>query len=227
MRPQEEYRKQIEEMRSSNPFMNQVDIAYEIILEDILSGNMSLGEKIKQEVLASGFEMSRTPVREALVRLEEEGFIIKNEKSGYQVYKLVLKDYVDFCEYRIQIETFGAYLAARTISQEQLLELRNILKEFAVACDEGKSTEVLQLDARFHELIMEASDNAYLIQSYRQLCKKKNLYCGFIMRTESFPFMKKQHMDIYQAIKEYDAEKAKEMMRSHLAFYIRNLYNVL
>lgn len=227
MREKEEYRKRIGQIKEENPFVSQMDIAYEIVLEDILTGVLAAGEKVNQENMAALFGMSRTPVREALLKLEEEGFVLKNERAGYQVYRLILKDYVDFCEFRIQIETFGAYLAARSITPGQLRRLKQNMDAFIHACDEGRTADVLVLDEEFHSLLMEASDNAYVVQAYERMKKKKNLYTRYIMRKSSLPFMKRQHMEIYKAIVSFDEERSRDLMRSHLAFYIKNLYNVM
>ena len=112
------------------PFLNQTDLAYELVLREILNGQLSPGEKIPQEQLAVLFGMSRTPVRDALIRLEEDRFLEKSGRAGYQVSRIRLKDYVDFCEFRLMLEAKAAYLAARNITGKQLEQLRENMERF-------------------------------------------------------------------------------------------------
>ena len=83
-----------------------------LVLREILNGQLSPGEKIPQEQLAVLFGMSRTPVRDALIRLEEDRFLEKSGRAGYQVSRIRLKDCVDFCEFRLMLEMEIARYAA-------------------------------------------------------------------------------------------------------------------
>lgn len=80
-------------------------------------------DDISQEFYASGLKISRTPIRDALSKLEEDHFIEKTEKGGCQVCRISLKDYMDFFEFRICIECRAAYLAARSASDEHVIAL--------------------------------------------------------------------------------------------------------
>lgn len=133
LKDREYYERLTHTLLKEQPFLNQTELACELVLQEILNGQLSPGEKIPQEQLAVLFGMSRTPVRDALIRLEEERFLEKNGGAGYQVSRIRLKDYVDFCEFRLMLEAKAAYLAARYITEKQLEQLRENMERFRKA----------------------------------------------------------------------------------------------
>lgn len=228
MRNKKYYENVIKELKEENPFLSNTNIAHQLLLEDIVSWNLKPGEKISQESIATLFEMSRTPIRDALAQLETEGYIEKNSSSGYQVPQVRLKDYVDFFEYRLLIEPQAAYWAARNITMDELESLAENLTASEKAVEEKKIRRFLRLDQEFHDIIIHASNNDYLIEGAKVYSKKKELYAQFLVsRGEQVSSIINKHRLVYEAIHENDEDKAKEAMRSHLGFYIRNIYNCL
>lgn len=110
-----DFAKSISRKRENNPFISQGELAYEVLLDAIISGNLEIGEKLNQEELSKQLNMSRTPIRDALIRLNNEKLITKGENGSY-VYRIDIKDYMEFCEFRLMIEETAAYYAARSIS---------------------------------------------------------------------------------------------------------------
>lgn len=223
----EKIKKYISELKEENPFISQVDLAYQVFLKSIIADAIPMGEKINQEYFAAELEMSRTPLREALMKLEKEGYVEKSDKLGYCVSKIKLKDYVDFCEFRIQIEAFAAFLAARNITAEQIKLLKNNLDKYIEACNRDDQRHMRKLDMEFHELIVEACNNPYVIEVYQGMVNKKKLFFRYSERAGRLSLAKKGHIEIYKAIVNQDEEKAKEAMIYHLKYYIRALYNIM
>ena len=174
----------IKKLKEKNPFISQVDIAYKIILKEIVSNNFADGEKINQESMACKLKMSRTPVREALNRLADEGYITRLGKSGYCICKVQLKDYVDFNEFRSRLECFGAYAATRNITNENLALLKENLELYIKACDEKDVETAIDLDNKFHKLIIMSSENEYLISAYKQIEVKQKIFLRYSIRGE-------------------------------------------
>lgn len=208
------------------PFLNQTDLAYELVLREILNGQLSPGEKIPQEQLAVLFGMSRTPVRDALIRLEEDRFLEKSGRAGYQVSRIRLKDYVDFCEFRLMLEAKAAYLAARNITGKHLEQLRENMERFREAADGKELRSILLLDKEFHDIIAQASDNFYICEALGRYRSRELLNLQLSLKEESIRFVLDKHQAIYDAICAHNEELAEKSMTSHLKFYMKNIYYV-
>ncbi|MCC8127181.1 MAG: GntR family transcriptional regulator [Clostridiales bacterium] len=215
-----------ESILKKQPFLKNTELAYEMILEEVLRGRLIPGEKILQENLAVLFDMSRTPVRDALLRLEQEGFLEHNEKNGFQVQNISLKDYVDFCEFRLLLEPKAAYFAARNISVKQMERLKHNIDEFKEAATSDNFYQKLILDNEFHSIIAKASDNSYIYETIQRYRSRAIFHMLMIPRDERSRYVLNKHIGIYQALSDNDEERAEQMMRSHLQFYLKNIYDL-
>jgi len=220
------YQELMKALAEQHPFWNSTDLAYEIILQGILSAEWDSGERIPQDQLANMLEMSRTPIRDACARLIDEAYLERNDKNSCQVCQVKLKDYVDFCEYRNCLEARATYLAARNISDEQLEALRLNLEQFKVAEAAGDLRKALQLDNEFHLIIAQASKNKFMYDTIKAISRRKTFYLHILVQRPSFKFVVNKHTAIYEAIKVNDEALAEQMMRSHLDFYLSNIGNV-
>ena len=150
MRDKAYYESLMQQLSIEHPFWNSTDIAYEIILQGILSCYWKSGEKIPQDQLATMLDMSRTPIRDACARLVDEDYLERNDKNICQVKQIKLKDYIDFSEFRQCLEAKAAYLAARNISDELLLELELNIERFKQAEAAGDLHRAMLLNKIFH-----------------------------------------------------------------------------
>ncbi len=216
------YEERIKAIREKNPFMNNVNIVYSIILDDIVDGNIPSGVKLNQNQLADEMGMSRSPIREAFIKLESDGFLIKGESGSYFVPEFDLGDYVDFGEFRLAIEPLAAYYAARYISEEELLQLKELIKKWHEVAADSDYAKLLHFDIEFHRAIVEASGNRYFIKTY-ETYEKRNLYYRRLVYPETnLHYSYKKHRLIYEKICEHDEIGAQEAMRMHLSFYMKN-----
>ena len=217
-----DFAKSISRKRENNPFISQGELAYEVLLDAIISGNLEIGEKLNQEELSKQLNMSRTPIRDALIRLNNEKLITKGENGSY-VYRIDIKDYMEFCEFRLMIEETAAYYAARSISVKQLAELKKIMDQYVEACANHETNKVWKLDDMFHSHIILASMNSYIIEAYKSIAVKKKIYLSYMKTTDDLEIAKKKHIDIYNAINSANENLAKECMHNHLSWYFRGL----
>ena len=226
MRDKNYYEGLINQLTVAHPFWNSTDIAYEIILQGIISGYWKSGEKIPQDQLSTMLDMSRTPIRDACARLVDEDYLEKNDKNICQVKHIKLKDYIDFSEFRQCLEAKAAYLAARNISDELLLELELNIERFKKAEAAGDLQRAMQLDNGFHAIIAKASKNKYLYEAIRSFDRRKTFYLHILVQRPSFKFVVNKHTAILNAIRNNDEVLAEKNMISHIDFYIRNIGNV-
>ncbi|OOB78323.1 MAG: hypothetical protein BEN18_07935 [Epulopiscium sp. Nuni2H_MBin001] len=223
-------KERIKKFKQNNPFKTQTDIAYELIRSDILEFRLKPNEKINQDAISIDFDMSRTPIRDAILKLEQDGLVVQAAK-GYQVFEMSVKDYMDFHEFRIRLETYATMLATRLMTDNQILELKDSLREFNKYCEQGNLEMAAIYDEKFHELIIKGSRNEYVIKTHELFSSKQKYYLQRLIKMGlfdvSYAVAKKKHLEIYRAICERDEKRAEEAMRSHLAFYRHRMYDLL
>ncbi|QXJ29181.1 putative transcriptional regulator [Saccharolobus shibatae B12] len=210
--------------------MSLSQIAYERILEYIITGKYKPGSTLKEEELASLLKISRTPIREALVRLEKEGVIVKNGKS-FTVIPLTESDILQLYEVRINLESLAAKLAAIRASQDEINKLINVLNEIKESANADPLT-LANLNGNLHRTIAEASHNKYIadiLDSIRLKLKivRVTLFTSFQRRDDEF----REHESIVIAIKNRSPDLAYDMMRMHeekvLEYVKQNILPVL
>lgn len=192
------------------------DIIYRTVCEWIITGVMQPGEKILDAELAKYFDVSRTPVREALQILENQKLICVMPGRATVVADLDLDD-IEKC-YRplAEIQGLAAELACSRLTEGDLLELEQTYASFADACRDDDAAAAIASDNRFHEIILRMAGNEY-IEDFSRLMTlhiqriKYHYFHSDQMRMASSA----EHGEILQAIRARDGELAKRITRSH------------
>jgi DNA-binding GntR family transcriptional regulator len=198
----------------------------------VLSGELPSGTRLRQKALAEEFGVSRTPVREALRKLQAGGLVELQPNRGAVVRGLSPREIRDAYEVRAALEALAAGLAAERASREQLQRLRHAQSEFRVAL-EGTITrrrggrEVGARDVRrwasandeFHQTIHEASGNEVLAGTLAQLAQNFPRDLSRMVVSESTAMLEanvREHEAILEALSRHDATDAYERMRQHV-----------
>lgn len=195
---------------------------------EILSGKYTPGEILTEMKLVSDLGVSRTPIREALRRLEQE-HIIEVTQKGILVLGVSQKDLEDILEIRIRIEGLAAGMAAARITDEELAELRETieLQEFYVP--KHDADRINGMDSKFHLLIYRFSGSTPLYDTLMPLHKKVLKYRKASVENEiRSTHSSQEHRAIFEAIAAHDSELAEARMRAHIANakdYIHNKGN--
>jgi DNA-binding GntR family transcriptional regulator len=132
----------------------------------ITTGRLPLGARISDKQLAAELNVSRTPVREALVQLQSEGLVVMRPQSGTFVVDLSIAEVRDICATRAILEAGAIRLAAEAGSADAMARLGLLVGRAAIALNDGDLVLCDELDCQFHEGIVAASANAYLIRAY-------------------------------------------------------------
>ncbi len=208
------------------------DQIFEQLEHDILIGKYSRGDVLTEMSLTAELGVSRTPIREALRRLEQE-HIIQDTGRGAVVIGISREDMFDMYEIRIHTEGICAARAAKNATEEQLnkmkdiLDLQNFYIEKKAEGDVQKNTDnIKNLDSQFHELLYACSGSkAYtdmLQPLHRKMIKfRKASIKKHSRATESL----KEHLAIYEAIRDGDADKARELATMHVINARDNIMN--
>lgn len=180
--------------------------SYEIIRDRILNGELSAGTKIVEEKIAAELGVSRTPVRESIRKLEYEGLIV-NKK----VVKPTEKDLRNMFQVRILLEGYSAQCAASYLNENELDSLYECVKMGRT----GTIEEIMIANERFHEIIVNASNNPVMIDIIDRMQSTIYLFRKTVVFYQR-PHLIDEHEQIYQAIKDRDGQKAELLMKNHL-----------
>lgn len=193
------------------------EIVYEELKLLILTGKISPGMRLMEEELAEDMGVSRTPIREAIRKLEKEGLITIEPRRGAYVSQISTKDMVEILEVRQNMEGLAAELAAQRMTDEDKEKLREIAKNYESAVAAGDMAEMIRCDTAFHHIIVEATQNRILIQMVEQLqemvLRFRYIYYDNFKRAEQ---MLTEHQAIYEAIADGDTEVARESANIHI-----------
>lgn len=205
--------------------------------ELILSGALPPGERLSELLVVDRLGVSRTPVRMALVRLEEEGLLEAIPTGGFSVKAFSQAEIFDAIEIRGTLEGLAARFAAeRGVPPHRLRPIKQCLAEIdgaigAVPLDEGGFTRYVALNARFHTLLLELAGSAALArQLNRAVALPFASPSGFVMAQSVLPqarqvltVAQEQHRCVIEAIENREGARAEAIMREHARLAARNL----
>ncbi|MGF1747891.1 MULTISPECIES: GntR family transcriptional regulator [Vibrio] len=193
----------------------------ECLIEEIVLGRIASGSKISEPELAKRFEVSRGPLREAIMRLEGLGLIERIPHVGARVITLSQEKLIELYSVREALEGMAARLAAQHISDQEVSELEGLLARHSEHIDEvdGASYFHQHGDFDFHYRIIKASQNSQLVNLLcNELYHLLRMYRYQSPRTQSRPEAAlKEHLFILDAIKNRDQELAELLMRRHIS----------
>lgn len=194
------------------------------IRDDILSGNYTPGEELKEATLGKQLGVSRTPVREALRQLDLEGLVEIAPNRGAKVIGISRKDVEDIYHMRARLEGLAARKAAEHIKEEELAEMEEVilLSEFHVKKPESK--QMVRLDGRFHEIMYRASGSRMLEHVLTDFLHYVKMARSHSVKTEHRAQESvKEHKRILEAIRQRDGDLAEQLANEHIQHVIENL----
>jgi len=200
-------------------YATKSDFAYRRVRELILSGELPPGSVINQALLAKEIGISTTPLREALRRLMQQGFVELDAHRDARVTRLTAEEARDLLEVRRSLDPMAAALAAERRTKQDLVEMRAGLDGLHVL---PSNPTVGQLTAhrRFHTAVYRASHNALLIEMLDGLWDTADRYRRHGLEVErdaeEREMKANEHRLLLQAIEEGDAETAAGVMRAHI-----------
>jgi DNA-binding GntR family transcriptional regulator len=185
----------------------------------IFHGSFKPGEALREEQLAAMLDVSRGPVREALVQLEREGLVIVRRHRGATVARLSRSDLEDVYSLRLALERLAIQRAARYATDQDFAAMEAVLTDFDIALSRGPSEkEVAVLDVRFHDLIYQAARHQRLYDCWANL--KAQIYIFLLSRNVVDPDFReitvKSHAALLDAIRTRDETRATTEIEDHL-----------
>ena len=195
------------------------DAVYDHLRQRIVTGALHSGERLMEPALAESLGVSRTPVREALRRLEQEGLVRRNPRDqGRYIQGLAFEEIGEVLGVRAVLEGYAARLAAERVTNEELDVLASTHALAKTALEDTDLERLVELNTQFHDGIIAASRAPHCAALIEQLRDRILQYRSAFLRRErrrleSFG----EHEAILAALKERDADRAETLLRGHVA----------
>lgn len=200
-----------------NEYLPLRDVVFNTLRQAILTGEFAPGERLMEIALAERLGVSRTPVREAIRKLELEGLVVMIPRKGAEVARITEQDLRDVLEVRCALEELSATLACERITEDGKENLRKALSEFKKAVISKNIPDIVSKDVEFHDSIFTATGNDRLIQILSNLREQIYRYrTEYIKDSKNHQKLVEEHEEIVDAITSNDQEKAKKAMKEHI-----------
>ena len=200
-----------------NEYLPLRDVVFNTLRRAILRGELKPGERLMEIQLANKLGVSRTPIREAIRKLELEGLVLMIPRKGAEVAEITEKNLRDVLEVRCALEELAVQLACDRIDKEEVSGLHAAADHFRDVLDSDDLTLIAQADEAFHDVIFTATDNGRLIQLLNNLREQMYRYrIEYLKKKECYPQLLAEHKAIIEAIESHDKGKATEITGQHI-----------
>ena len=200
-----------------NPDIPLREAVYLTLRKQILSGGFKPGEHLTEIRLGKLLGTSRTPIREAIRKLEKEGLVTIHRGSGATVAPISEKDMKDVLELRRDLDILSARLAAQRIGEEDKKLLRVACDSFEESIRSGDKIRIASADVEIHDIIAKASGNRKLVEILRTLADQVYRYrFEYIKDDFAYDRLVAEHKAITEAIIEGDEERAAKASSVHI-----------
>ena len=213
------------ELGSNTVSSRDSDRIYKALKRMIVMGELAPGAVLDERQLVEQFGVSRTPLREAFSRLREESLVVSVPRRGTFVADLSLSKLQDIHEIRVHLAELCGRLAAKRITDAELAELDRLIAKGATADTNPKIAGML-FDLEFHDIIYRATKN----QELRHIMHRLDNVTGRVSSLSDQDHLAEQieeHIGIYQALREHDAELAKQRLRKHVEAFSEFVAKIL
>ncbi len=215
----------ISEIIKSAPLYEQL---YRVLKTKILNGEIEAGTRVVDSKLAEEFGTSRSPIREAIRMLENEGLII-NVKGTLFIYEPSLEDLIELYKVRAGLEYSAVYWGTSNITQEQLNKIEVLLNKTKNDIKENSYENIVEQNTEFHDEILFSSNNSRLIKMMEDIRSLIIYYRNilFLEFNNDYDFID-DHINVFKEIKEGNAKEAAQLMVEHInndMKYFTKLFN--
>ena len=193
------------------------DLVYEQIFRAIVNGEVAPGERLVQEAIGEQMQVSRTPVRDALLRLESEGILESSGRGGYLVRSFDRQEAMDIYGLRAAVEGYAAGIAARLAHPEAVGRIAAAVSDAGgsdISLDEG-----FEMNRRIHRSIVEAAGNTMMLDTFDSIWGRSQSFRMFArLHSPEMRYLHNEpsHQDVLEAIRTGDADHARSIMERHI-----------
>ena len=211
-----------------NEYLPLRDVVFNTLRQAILRGELKPGERLMEIQLANKLGVSRTPIREALRKLELEGLVNMVPRKGAEVADITEKSLRDVLEVRKALEELSVQLACEKITEEEIEELKRVAERFKDTLHDQDVTKIAEADVAFHDVIYTATDNQKLILLLNNLREQMYRYrVEYLKKEEAYPQLIAEHEELIDNISKRNKEEATRIMCEHIDNQVATVINVI
>jgi len=193
------------------------EMVYQSLKRSILQGKLKGGQRLKEESLAHEIGISRTPIREALHKLEQDELLYRLPKGGFAVKEFTKEDVEEIFGIRSALESYAAYLATLHITSQELSALEEKIEESEQALKNGDHDRLVKLNTEFHDLLYRSCKSKKLIDMINNFRDYFYRYRSTLLRTEEgFRYSVDSHKKMLEAMREKKPRRVERLVRKHL-----------
>lgn len=198
-------------------FLPLRDVVFNTLRQAILTGDLKPGERLMEIHLANRLGVSRTPIREAIRKLELEGLVTMIPRRGAEVAQITEKSMNDVLEVRRALDVLCVELACERISEQEIKNLKAACDHFERAVRGKDAKKIAQADVELHDIILKATGNQRLIQLVNNLSEQMYRYrYEYIKDSSQHGRLIEEHRVIYESIVKRDKAAATQAAKVHI-----------
>ncbi|MGN1148079.1 MAG: GntR family transcriptional regulator [Lachnospiraceae bacterium] len=198
-------------------FLPLRDVVFNTLRQAILTGELKPGERLMEIHLANRLGVSRTPIREAIRKLELEGLVTMIPRRGAEVAQITEKSLKDVLEVRRALDALSVELACDRISPEELKALAEACDAFEAATKTKDPKKIAQADVALHDIIVKAANNSRLLQLVNNLSEQMYRYrFEYIKDVSTHGQLVSEHRIMFESIRQKDKETAARTAKLHI-----------
>ena len=193
------------------------DVVFHTLRGAILKGELKPGERLMELQLAAKLGVSRTPIREAIRMLEQEGLAVTIPRRGAEVAKMTEKDMQDVLQVREALDELAAGIACECMTEEELESLKKAMEAFEQATATKDIKQIADTDMVFHDIIYQATRNPKLVNILNNLREQMYRYrVEYLQDEKNYPILQQEHREMVQGFIEKNKALVVDSMRRHV-----------
>jgi len=201
---------------------------FQTIRDRIVYMEYAPGQPLPEKDLCQEFNVSRTPVREAVKKLEDMKLVTVIPRFGTYVAPVDINEIRSAFEVKIKLEGLAGEVAAKRITHDRLSEMKSLIEEADILLKDGGHRHLIEIDTRFHEIIYQAAQNLILREILENLHSRcARLWGSSLSSVIPIPEIIRQLKDIYSALEKREPETAGRLMEQHVRYFIDHIKSQL
>ena len=211
-----------------NEYLPLRDVVFNTLRQAILKGELEPGERLMEIQLADRLGVSRTPIREAIRKLELEGLVLMIPRKGAEVAKISEKSLRDVLEVRRSLEELAIELACQRMTEDDIKELEEAQEAFRSAIQSADAMTIAETDEHYHDIIYNGTGNNRLVQILNNLREQMYRYrVEYLKKEEAYPQLIAEHEELIDNISKRNKEEATRIMCEHIDNQVATVINVI
>ena len=204
------------------------EIVFESIRNAIVEGQLLPGERLMEVQLARELGVSRTPVREAIRKLELEGLVKMETRKGAYVTPLSIRDFVEMMQIRGALEALVAKLSAENATQADIDLMHESNNKFKEAAQNNDIAGIVEHDIEFHEALYQSSGNAHLIKMLHSIREQlKRIRVEYVQTIDDKVPLIGQHESIIEYIEKHMPLEAQQVAEKHISITEKEMLDIM